>query len=106
MEIMQYIPTIITVVGILTVIVNMIVEVLKKVTYNKIPTNLLAMIVSIALVVLTLFAGCSIAGVTVVWYYVAAAVVVGFFVSYAAMVGFDKFKQLFEQVTEIKTHKE
>ena len=106
MEFMQYIPTMITVVGILTVIVNIIVEVLKKVTYDKVPTNLIAMAVSIALAILVLFAGCAIANITVLWYYVAAAVIVGFFVSYAAMVGFDKFKQLFEQVIEIKTKKE
>lgn len=105
MEIMQYIPIMITIVGILTVVVNIIVEVLKKVTYDKIPTNLIAVVVSIALAVVTLFAVCSFANITVLWYYVAAAIIIGFFVSYAAMVGFDKFKQLFNQFVEIKDNK-
>lgn len=43
---------IISIIGVLVVLTNIVVQVLKKVTWDKLPTNALAMIVSL---VLTLF---------------------------------------------------
>ena len=90
-----YISTLLIVVAVATVLVNIIVEVLKKVTWDLIPTNLLAF-----------FAICQIQGVPVVWYMVAAAVVLGLIVAYAAMFGFDKLQELIEQLGVIKDRKE
>jgi hypothetical protein len=86
--------TLITITGVLVALVNIIVQVVKQVTWNKIPTSLLAVIVSLALTLAAFFAYWSYAGLPLMWYCVAAAVVVGFLVAYAAMFGFDKLKEI------------
>ena len=79
-----------------------VLEVLKKLTYGKLPTNLLAFAVAMVVTLLAFFAACQIMGVAVTWYMVVAAVVLGVFVAYAAMFGFDKFRQTLEQLDGIK----
>ena len=68
-----------------TVLTNIIVEVLKRATWEKMPTNLLAIIVAMVLTLVAFFGYMAFMGYAVMWYYVAAAVVVGFAVAYAAM---------------------
>lgn len=89
---------IISIVGVLVVLTNIVVQVLKKLTWDKLPTNILAVIVSMVLTMVAFFAYCQISGIEVIWYMVAAAVVVGFLVSYAAMFGFDKLKEAIGQI--------
>ena len=89
---------ILSIIGVLVVLTNIIVQVVKKVTWGKLPTNILAVIVSMALTLVVFFAYCQIEAITVVWYMVVAAVVLGFLVAYAAMFGFDKLK---EALTEL-----
>lgn len=94
---------ILSIVGILVVVTNIVVQVLKKLTWDKLPTNILATVVSMVLTLVAFFAYCQIRAVPVVWYMVVAAVVLGFFVAYAAMFGFDKFK---EAIMQLKSKKE
>lgn len=89
---------ILSIVGILVVVTNIIVQVLKKLTWDKLPTNLLATAVAMVLTLAVFFAYCQIRAVPIVWYMVAAAVVLGFFVAYAAMFGFDKLKEAIMQI--------
>ena len=89
---------IISIIGVLVVLTNIVVQVLKKVTWDKLPTNALAMIVSLVLTLGAFFAYCSIKGIAVVWYMVFAAVVLAFMVAYAAMFGFDKLKEALGQI--------
>ena len=96
MNIQEYFPMLITVIGSLVAVVNIIVEVLKKFTEKYVPTNVLAVIISMVLTLTVFFAWCSINAVVVQWYLVVAAIVVGFFVAYAAMFGFDKLKEVLE----------
>lgn len=84
---------IISIIGVLVVLTNIVVHVLKKVTWDK-----LAMIVSLVLTLGAFFAYCSIKGIAVVWYMVFAAVVLAFMVAYAAMFGFDKLKEALGQI--------
>jgi len=93
---------ILSLVGALVVVTNIIVQVLKKLTWDRLPTNVLAVIVAMALTLLAFFAYCQIRGVPVVWYMVAAAIVLGFFVAYAAMFGFDKLREVIAQLEEKK----
>ena len=90
---------------ILMVITNIIVEVVKKLTWDKVPTNLLAFIVAMAVTLLAFFAVCRILAVPIVWYMVAAAIGLGFFVAFAAMFGWDKFRQMLEQITRLENRK-
>lgn len=94
---------ILSIVGVLVIVTNIIVQVVKKVTWDKLPTNILATLVAIVLTLGAFFACCQIKSITVAWYMVAAAVVLGFFVAYAAMFGFDKLK---EAIMQLETKKE
>lgn len=93
---------ILSIVGVLVIVTNIIVQVVKKVTWDKLPTNILATLVAIVLTLGAFFAYCQIKSITVVWYTVAAAVVLGFFVAYAAMFGFDKLKEAIMQLESKK----
>ena len=100
MEGILNLSTILTIVGILVVLTNIVVQVLKKATWEKLPTNILAIIVSMVLTLVAFFAYCQIKAIAVVWYMVVAAVVLGFLVSYAAMFGFDKLKEALTQINK------
>lgn len=89
----QYLPMLLTIVGGLVIVVNIVVEVIKKFTAAYIPTNFVAVALSLALTLAAFFAWASIEEIIIEWYYVVGAVVVGFMVAYAAMFGFDKLKQ-------------
>ena len=86
--------TIITAIGILVALTNVIVEVAKRAARNKIPTNLLVLAVAIALTLAAGIAYCQVYEMAITWYIIAALVVAGFMVSYAAMFGFDKLKEI------------
>ena len=93
----ETVSTLLMIVGGMTVLTNIVVQVLKSITWDKLPTNLLALIVA---EVLTLTAGgayASMQGVTITWYMVVATVVVGFMSAYASMFGFDKLNQTLQE---------
>lgn len=104
--IIQYLPVaisaILLVALILTVATNIIVQVVKKLTWDKIPTNILAFIVAMTVTMLAFFAVCQIMAWLVIWYTVAGAVALGVFVAYASMFGFDKLREALEQITKRK----
>ncbi|WP_304965547.1 hypothetical protein [uncultured Oscillibacter sp.] len=104
--IIQNIPAVISIILpvalALMIVTNIIVEVVKGLTWGKLPTNVLAFFVAMAVTLLAFFAMCQIAGVQVTWYMVVGAIVLGFFVCFAAMYGFDKLKQTMEQFNNIK----
>lgn len=81
--------------------VNIIVEVVKKI-FPKVPTTILATVLSVAITMVAFFAWAAIIGLVIEWYYVVAALVLGLFVAYAAMFGFDKFKQALTKLKEYK----
>lgn len=88
------ISVLITVLGVLVALTNIIVEVLKKVTYDKLPTNVVAVLVAIVLTILAGLALFQIKRIAVTWYLILALAVLGFMVAYAAMFGFDKLKEI------------
>lgn len=94
--------TLVIVIGALVAVTNIIVEVVKKLTWDKIPTNILATIVAIVLTLIAFFAYVSYAGLTVAWYWVIAATIVGIFVAYAAMFGFDKLQEALQAFAKLK----
>lgn len=93
---MDYVSALIAIIGVLVALTNIIVEVIKKLTWDKIPTNIVATTVAEALTLVAFFAWTSINSISVVWYHVVAAVVVGILVAYAAMFGFDKLKEILQ----------
>lgn len=93
----KYISAIMTVVLAATIVTNIIVQVVKQLTWDKVPTNLLAFLVAQAVTLCSFFAACQIKCISVQWYLVVGAVALGFFVAFAAMFGFDKLKELVGQ---------
>lgn len=79
--------------GVLVALTNIIVEAVKRATWDKLPTNVLALAVAQVLTVAAGIAYCQIEAVTICWYTVLALVVAGFMVAYAAMFGFDKLRE-------------
>ena len=96
------ISAVLLIVAILVVITNIIMQVVKKATWDKIPTNLLVVIVSMALTVAVFLAIFQIEAVAITWYMIAAVLVLGIFVAYAAMFGFDKFREALEQINRYR----
>lgn len=88
----------ISVIGALTVLTNLLVEVVKKTV--KVPANILAVLVAVVLTLVTFFAWADIVSLAIPWYHTVAAVVVGFLVAYAAMFGFDKLKETLLKLKE------
>ena len=81
----------------LVALTNIIVQALKKVTWEKLDTNFLALIVAMILTLAAGIAFLQIKAIAITWWMVAVLIVAGFVVAYAAMVGFDK---LWSQVEE------
>lgn len=100
MENMMNGPVLISIIGVLVVLTNLVVQVIKKLTWDKIPTNILAVVVSIVLTLGTFFAYCQVKTIDVVWYMVFAAVVLAFMVAYAAMFGYDKLTEALGQISK------
>ena len=85
----------------LMLLVNIFTEVLKKVLWDKVPTNLLAFVLSLIITIVALFIYLEIVGIAFIWWMIPIAIAVAFFVAYSAMFGFDKWKQMFDQWKQI-----
>lgn len=96
---MENMNLMLTIVFGLMVVTNIVTEVIKKLTWDKLPTNFLVVLIAEFLTLVSGVAYTQIHNITIVWYHVVGAVVIGIFVSYAAMFGFDKFRQALEQIT-------
>ena len=94
------IAEILSVVGALMIIVNLITEIAKKLGLKK--TNLFVAILSEVLTLICFFAYVDVKSISIEWYFVVGAVFVGLAVAYAAMFGYDKLKQALLQIKEIK----
>ena len=90
MDLTQIIP----IIGVLVALTNVIVQVLKKATWDKLPTNVLALVISMLLCLVAGIAYCQVNAISITWYLVAALIVLGFLVAYAAMFGFDKLQEI------------
>lgn len=85
---------VIAAIGVLTALTNIIVEVLKKITWDKLPTNIVALLVGEALCMLTGILYAQYNSIAINWQCIAVLFVGGFLVAYAAMFGFDKLKEV------------
>ena len=97
------VSTLLIVLTILVGLTNIITEVVKKITWDKIPSSLLAFIVAIVLSIAALFIYLAFMSIAFVWYYIIIAVIIGFMTAYAAMFGFDKLKEIITSWGELKS---
>ena len=91
--------TLILVVGVLVFLTNSVVEVIKKsfsVTGESL-INKIALMVAIALTVVTYLAYTAYTSIPIVWYYFIGAILLGFIVALIAMLGWDKVIKMWQQ---------
>lgn len=94
----EQITTLMGAVGAIAFVVSVITQVLKGVKpLDKLPTDILVFILSIALTLVAFFAYASYAGLAILWYYVVGAVIAGFIVAFVAMYGWTKLKELWDR---------
>lgn len=96
--ILKYIVAAVIVLNVLIGLTNIIVEFVKRLTWDKINTNYVAAGVGIALTVTALLIASAVIPFPLRWYYVLSALLQGILVSYGAMVGYDK---LWSQLRDI-----
>lgn len=87
-----------SIIGVLVVLTNITVQVIKKSTWDKIPTNLTAVVVSLVLTIAAFVAYFQINKITITWYMIFGVVVIGMMVAYAAMFGYDKLKEVLASI--------
>ena len=98
-----YIPMLLALVLALTLVTNLIVQVLKGLLYDIVPTNLLAFIVAVVVTVGVGLALWSYYGFTITLWLVLALIAMCFIVAFSAMFGYDKLVQLIEQAGWMKS---
>lgn len=86
----------------LTIVTNLVVQVLKVLFRELIPTNLLAFIVAVVVTFSAGFGLWSYYGFQITGWMIAALVAVCFVVAFSAMFGYDKLVQLIEQAGWLK----
>ena len=93
---MELFEIIIPALAALVALTNAIVQVIKKATWDKLPTNILALIVAVALTLAAGIAYLQIMSIAITWWMVLSLIVIGFVVAFAAMFGFDKLMEVVE----------
>ena len=86
-ELMDYLPVLLTAVLGLTLMTNVIVQVLKGLLYDRIPTNLLAFLTAAVVTASTGFALWSYYGFSITGWMIAGLIGLCFLVAFAAMYG-------------------
>ena len=102
MDYMTIISQVLIIVGILTLFVNIITEVMKNtfgILKGSKAINVFVLILSLVTSVGVFLAYWEIKQLEITWYIIAAFIVVGFLVAYAAMFGYDKLLKHFEKGT-------
>ena len=92
-DISSWAAAIIFIVGVLVFLTNIVVEVLKKATWDKLPTNILALVIAIVMTLTAFICFAKFMSIQLMWWYFPPVIMLGFAVAYAAMFGFDKFKE-------------
>lgn len=101
-EITTIITTLMSVALGLTILTNIVVQVIKGITYDKIPTNLLAFIVAFIVTGCAFYVWISLECIKLAGWMIVGAIGIAFAVALAAMFGFDKLKELVGQWTGIQ----
>lgn len=93
-----YLPQAMMIIGILAFVVSVIIEVIKNVSFLKnIPTDLVVIVLSEVLTVLSFLAYMSYNSIAVTWYLAVGSFIAGFFVAFVAMYGWDKITELYNR---------
>lgn len=99
----QNMALILAVIGVLAFLVSTITEVFKGVgVLSKIPTDIVVLILSIGITVVTFIAYMQYIQQTILWYMIIAAIMAGFLVAFVAMYGWEKLSDLWSRFNKNK----
>lgn len=102
---MQYITCGLIVLGVLSFVVAAIVQVIKELPkLNKIPTSIVALVVSVIVCVLAVIGACQLVKIIIVWYYPVGAVIAAFIVYLVATGGWERAAEIWNR-TKYKKNK-
>lgn len=95
---MQYVTYALIMIGVLAFVVSMIVQVIKEMPYLvKLPTNAVALAVSLILCPLAVVIACQYFKIVIVWYYVFASFVAAFIVYLVATGGWERVHEMWNR---------
>lgn len=95
---MQYVTYALIAIGALAFVVSMITQIVKETSPVKnIPTNLVALAISVVLTVLAVVIACQMFKIAILWYYIVGAVIAAFIVYLVATGGWERVKEMWER---------
>ena len=95
---MQYVTYALIMIGVLAFVVSMIVQVIKEMPYLvKLPTNAVALAVSLILCPMAVVIACQYFKIVIVWYYVFASFVAAFIVYLVATGGWERVHEMWNR---------
>ncbi len=95
---MQYITYLLMVIGILAFLTALIVQVIKELPWlQQLPTNVVALIVSLVLCLLAVVIVCQYFKIVMVWYYLFASFIAAFAVYLVATGGWERISEIWER---------
>lgn len=95
---MQYAACGFMVIGVLAFLVSMIVQAVKELpVLQKIPTNVVALTVSLILCPLAVVVICQYLGAAIVWYYILASLIAAFMVYLVATGGWERVSKIWDR---------
>ena len=95
---MQYITYVLTAIGALAFLVSVIVQVIKELpVLQRIPTSLVALVVSLILCPLAVVIVCQYRKIVIVWYYVVASFIASFIVYLVATGGWERVAEMWKR---------
>ena len=95
---MQYITYVLTAIGALAFLVSVIVQVIKELpVLQRIPTSLVALVVSLILCPLAVVIVCQYLKIVIVWYYVVASFIASFIVYLVASGGWERVAEMWKR---------
>lgn len=95
----QYFTMLVAVIGVLAFVVSIVVEVVKGVSiFEKMPTDILVVLLSLIVAILAMFVYASYASTNITWLLLVAAIFLGFFVAFVAMYGWTKFNEMWARL--------
>lgn len=97
-NVMQYVTYALIAVGVLAFFVSLITQVIKETAPLKIiPTNLVALVISLIVTILAVFILCQILAMKLWWYYIVGAVVAAFIVYMVATGGWERITEIWRR---------
>ena len=90
---------------ILVSLTNVLTQLFKKLTWDKIPTNWLVPIIAVVLSEAAIFVYCQLASTIYLASHAVIGAVLGLLVAYGAMFGYDKLKEALEDFKKLQSNK-